>query len=56
MPLKGVRYRVVNRPGQDKLRLAFRGQDVVEVKNLRTGDTHTAKEFQQDRARKGRKR
>ncbi len=46
MPLQGkVRYRTVKRPGQDALRLAWRGGQVVEVTNLRTGDTHTEAEF-----------
>jgi hypothetical protein len=48
MPLKGnVRYRVTHRGGQP-VRLAFRGPgkgQVVEAKNLKTGDTHTPKEF-----------
>lgn len=41
MPLgKGVRYRVKTNPGGGKVRLAFRGNKVVETKNLRTGRTH----------------
>lgn len=56
MPLKGVRYRVVRRGGR-KIRLAFRGNRVVEAKNLKTGATHTPAEFARDRARaKKRKR
>lgn len=40
MPLgPGVRYRVTTRGGK-KIRLAFRGNKVVETKNLATGDTH----------------
>ena len=33
MPLKGVRYRVITRKGK-KVRLAFRGDTVVEAKPL----------------------
>ena len=45
MPLKGVRYRY--RKGTD-IRLAFRGNKVVEAKNMKTGATHTPAEFAQD--------
>lgn len=55
MPLKGVRYRTVQRGG-DTVRLAFRGpvgrSHVVEAKNMRTGATHTPAEFARDRARR----
>ena len=54
MPLKGVRYRVVTRGGE-KVRLAFRGNKVVEAKNLKTGATHTPAEFAADRKRKKKK-
>lgn len=48
MPLKGkVRYRVTTQGGK-KVRLAFRGNEVVEAKNLRTGAIHTESEFAQD--------
>lgn len=50
MPLgKGVRYRY--KPGT-KIRLAFRGNEVVEAKNMKTGKTHTPAEFAEER-RKG---
>lgn len=52
MPLgPGVRYRVVTRGGK-KIRLAFRGNTVVEAKNLETGETHTEAEFKADRRQK----
>jgi hypothetical protein len=48
MPLSGVRYRVVKRGGK-RIRLAFRGNTVVEAKNLETGAIHTEAEFRRDR-------
>ena len=49
MPLgPGVRYRY--KPGT-KVRLAFKGNQVVEAKNMKTGATHTPSEFARDRAR-----
>jgi len=45
MPLgPNVRYRV-----KDGVRLAFRGQRVVEANNLKTGATHTPREFTADK-------
>jgi hypothetical protein len=56
MPLgKGVRYRVKTAGGK-KIRLAFKGNRVVEAKNLESGATHTPKEFEADRTRKKRVR
>lgn len=49
MPLKGVRYRY--RKGTH-IRLAFRGNTVVEAKNMKTKKTHTPAEFKADRKRK----
>lgn len=46
MPLKGARYRV--KPGTN-VRLAFKGNQVVEAKNLATGATHTPADFAADR-------
>jgi hypothetical protein len=47
MPLgKGVRYRY--KKGSD-VRLAFKGNTVVEAKNTTTGATHTPAEFAKDR-------
>ena len=46
MPLKGVRYR--HKKGSS-VRLAFRGNTVVEAKNTETGATHTPGEFAVDR-------
>lgn len=53
MPLpKGTRFRVTTRGGK-KVRLAFRKgtNTVIEAKNLKTGATHTPKEFAADRRR-----
>jgi hypothetical protein len=50
MPLgPGVRYRY--RPGT-KIRLAFKGNQVIEAKNMATGDTHTPGEFEADAQRR----
>lgn len=52
MPLgKGVRFRVKTMKGK-KIRLAFRGNQVIEAKNLASGATHTPAEFARDRARR----
>ena len=52
MPLgKGVRYRTKTTKKGEKIRLAFRGNTVVEAKNLKTGATHTPAEFKRDRKR-----
>jgi hypothetical protein len=48
MPLRGVRYRVTH-TRRGPVRLAIRGQTVVEAKNLRTGAVHTPAEFAADR-------
>ena len=59
MPLpKGTRVRVKTTKTGKKIRLAFaRGTNrVIEAKNLRTGKTHTKKEFQMDRAKAKRKK
>jgi hypothetical protein len=48
MPLgKGVRYR---RKG--KMRLAFKGNKVIEAKNMETGDVHTPEEFAADKKKR----
>lgn len=52
MPLpEGARVRVETTKTGKKIRLAFVGNRVVEAKNLRTGATHTPKEFAADRRR-----
>ena len=57
MPLgKGVRYRVKKTKSGKKIRLAFKGKKVIEAKNLKTGKTHTPKEFAADRKRKKRRK
>jgi hypothetical protein len=52
MPLKGVHYRVVHPKKGESIRLAFRGNTVVEAKNLLTGEAHTPAEFAADRKKK----
>jgi hypothetical protein len=56
MPIKGVRYRVKTTKGGKKVRLAFKEKKVVEAKNLKTGKTHTPKEFAKDRKKRRKKR
>jgi hypothetical protein len=42
MPLgPGVRYRTKTEPSGKEVRLAFRGNRVIEAKNLKTGHTAT---------------
>jgi len=52
MPIKGARYRVKTTKKGTKVRLAFKGNDVVEAKNLTTGATHTPTEFKADKKRR----
>lgn len=52
MPIKGVRYAVKTTSKGKKVRLAFKGKEVVEAKNLKTGATHTPKEFKADKKKK----
>ena len=49
MPLPGARYRVKTTPKGKKVRLAFKDNEVVEAKNLKTGKTHTPAEFAAER-------
>jgi len=51
MPLKGARYRMKRLKGGGYERLAFKGNKVVEAKNMKTGATHTPAEFAADRAK-----
>ena len=47
MPLgKGIRYRYKK---GTKIRLAFRGNQVVEAKNMSSGKVHTSEEFSRER-------
>jgi hypothetical protein len=55
MPLEGVSYRVKKTKNGKKIRLAFRGNQVVEAKNLKTGKIHTEKEFAKDRKKRAMK-
>ena len=48
MPLDHVRYRTKT-TSKGPVRLAFRGNTVVEAANLKTGATHTQAEFTKDR-------
>ena len=49
MPLgPGIRYRYT----KSGVRLAFKGNQVVEAKNMKTGATHTPAEFAADRKKK----
>jgi hypothetical protein len=41
MPIPGARYRVKTYPSGKKVRLAFKGNEVVETKDLGTGKLHT---------------
>ena len=44
MPLgPGVRYRMKKTSGGKTVRLAFKGDEVVEAKNMKSGATHTMK-------------
>lgn len=55
MPIKGARYRVKTTKGGKKVRLAFKGDEVVEAKNTETGETHTPEEFAADKKRRKKK-
>ena len=48
MPLKGARYRV-KQTSKGPIRLAFRGNRVIETKSLATGKVHTPGEFANER-------
>lgn len=51
MPLgKNVRYAMKKTP-KGNVRLAFKGNTVIEAKNMKTGATHTPKEFAADKKR-----
>jgi len=53
MPLKGGRYRV-KQTSKGPIRLHFTDKGVVnEAKNLKSGSTHTPREFAQDRKATG---
>lgn len=49
MPIKGAKYRF--KKGSN-IRLAFKGGEVVEAKNVKTGATHKQEEFKADKKRK----
>lgn len=55
MPLEGVHYRVVHPKKGESVRLAFRGNTVVEAKNLLTGAVHTPAEFAADKKQQQKK-
>ena len=53
MPLpKGTRYRMKH-TSKGNVRLAFKGNKVIEAKNMRTGATHTAGEFAEEKKSSG---
>ncbi|HLE64393.1 MAG TPA: hypothetical protein VI750_14675 [Pyrinomonadaceae bacterium] len=53
MPLgKGIRYRYKK---GTKIRLAFKGNRVVEAKNMTSGKVHTPGEFAEDRKARAKK-
>lgn len=51
MPIHGARYRMKTTSKGKKMRLAFKGNKVVESKNMKTGKTHTPAEFAKDRSK-----
>ena len=55
MPITGARFRVKTTKSGKKVRLAFKGNKVVEAKNLKTGKTHTQEEFKSDAKKKAKK-
>ena len=56
MPLgPDVRYRMKPMQGGGYERLAFKGNRVVEAKNMSSGKVHTASEFAADQSRAPRK-
>lgn len=53
MPLgKGVRYRTTD----SGVRLAFKGNTVIEAKNMKTGAVHSPAEFKADRKKAAKKK
>ncbi len=52
MPLgQDIKYRV-KQTSKGPVRLAFKGDEVVEAKNLKTKKTHTPAEFKSDKKKK----
>ena len=52
MPIKGAKYRVKTTKHGKKVRLAFKDDEIVETKNLKTHKMHTMEEFMEDKQRK----
>jgi hypothetical protein len=52
---KGTRYRVKTTKSGKKIRLAWSHGDVIEAKNIETGEKHTPSEFKADK-KKAKKR
>ena len=50
MPIKGARY-AMKKTKKGMMRLAFRGNKVVEAMNMKTGKAHTLAEFMMDAKR-----
>ena len=51
MPIKGARYRMKKTP-KGMMRLAFKGNKVMEAKNMKTGKMHTKEEMMMDKKKK----
>lgn len=51
MPIQGARYKTMTTKTGKTVRLAFKGRQVIEAKNMKTGKTHTPKQFSADRAK-----
>ena len=54
MPIKGAKY-ATKKTSKGNVRLAFKKGKVVEAKNMKTGKTHTQKEFKADAKKRKKK-
>jgi hypothetical protein len=52
MPIPNAKYRVT----KGHVRLAFVNGQVVEAKNLKTGDVHTPKQFAADKKKRAKRK
>lgn len=56
MPLgKDIKYRV-KKTSKGPIRLAFKGNEVIEAKNLKTKKVHTPSEFKADKLKGNKKK
>ncbi len=53
MPIPGARYRMRKMKSGGYERLAFKDNEVVETKNMKSGATHTPQEFAEDKKKHG---